>query len=359
MECKTPLYENHVGCGGKIVPFAGYLLPVQYTGIIEEHMAVRKAAGLFDVSHMGEIIVSGKDALNNLNALLTNEFSDMEAGRVRYSVICNERGGVVDDVLVYKTEKTGYMLVVNAANRKKALGFLQAHIQGDATLSDISDSVAQLALQGPNSKTILLKLTEEDNLPKKYYTFTENKQVAGVECTISRTGYTGEFGYELYCASADAAQLWEALLKTGEEEGLIPCGLGARDTLRFEAAMPLYGHEMNDEISPLEAGLSFCVKMQKESFMGKDALLQKGEPNRKRAGLKLLGRGVAREHCEVYVEGVRIGETTSGTHCPYLNGAYAMALIQKEYAEPGTKVEIEVRGRRIEAQVVELPFIKK
>lgn len=359
MEQKTSLYENHLSCGGKIVPFAGYLLPVQYTDVLKEHMAVRQACGLFDVSHMGEVIITGPDALNNINNLFTNDFTNMKDGRVRYSPMCNETGGVVDDLIVYRMNQEKYFIVVNASNRHKDVQWMKDHLFGNAVLEDLSDSYAQLALQGPKSRTILAKLAAEADLPEKYYTFHDQVSVGGYRCLVSQTGYTGEHGYEIYCRPEDAPKIWDALLEAGKEEGLIPCGLGARDTLRLEAAMPLYGHEMDDQISPLETGLDFAVKMQKEDFIGKKALIDRGEPKIKRVGLKVTGRGIIREAAAVYADDQKIGATTSGTHCPYLGSAYAMALIDRSFAELGKPVEAEVRGRRIPAEIVALPFYKK
>ncbi len=360
MEKKTPLYECHLQAGGKIVPFAGYLLPVQYeTGVITEHMAVRTAAGLFDVSHMGEVTLDGEDALLNVQRLVTNDCSRMVDGQVKYSPMCNEEGGVVDDLLVYRKAADSYLIVINAANRDKDVQWMKDHLTGKVKFKDISEEVAQLALQGPRSKEIMLKLVAEELLPVKYYSFTENVSVAGINCLVSKTGYTGEDGYELYCANQDAAKLWTALLEAGQEQGLIPCGLGSRDTLRLEAAMPLYGHEMDDTITPLETGLGFAVKLEKEDFIGKSGILAKGTPNRNRVGLNITGRGIAREHCPVYYGDELIGTTTSGTHCPYLGRPVAMALIDVSYCEIGTEVEVDVRGRRISAEITALPFYKR
>lgn len=359
MELKTPLYDCHVSCKGKIVPFAGYLLPVQYSDVIAEHMAVRKQAGLFDVSHMGEVMISGPDALMNINWLFTNDFTNMKDGRVRYSPMCNENGGVVDDLIVYRMAEDKYFIVVNASNRHKDVEWMKAHLKGDAKLEDLSDSYAQIALQGPNSRKILAKVADEQEIPEKYYTFKDHISVAGADCLVSQTGYTGEHGYEIYCKPEDAPKIWNSLLESGQEDGLIPCGLGARDTLRLEAAMPLYGHEMDDNISPLETGLDFGVKMQKEDFVGKKAIVDKGEPGIKRVGLKVTGRGIVREHCPLFIGDQKIGDTTSGTHCPYLGGAYAMALVDKDHAAEGTLVEAEVRGRKIQAEIIPLPFYKK
>lgn len=359
MEKTTPLYESHVAAGGKIVPFAGYLLPVQYSDIVVEHMAVREKAGLFDVSHMGELLLTGSDALNTINQLCSNEFGDMQDGRVRYSPLLNPEGGVMDDLLVYRLAADRYWLVVNAANREKDAAWVREHLLGDCQMEDLSDSIAQLALQGPKSKAILTRLAKAEDLPQKYYTFVESVNVDGIACLVSRTGYTGSFGYELYCDAKDAPTLWAKLLEAGREDGLIPCGLGARDTLRLEASMPLYGHEMDDAVSPLETGLDFAVKMKKAAFIGKDALLARGEPRITRVGLKAIGRGIVREDCAIFAGDTQIGKSTSGTHLPYLKAAYAMALIDRTYAEPGTKLTAQVRSRMVEVEVVTLPFYKE
>lgn len=360
MELKTPLYDVHVAEGGKIVPFAGYLLPVQYpTGVIKEHMAVRQAAGLFDVSHMGEVVFSGPTALDTLNHLLTNDFTDMPIGRVRYSVMCNENGGTVDDLVVYKFEEDVYLVVVNAANRAKDFAHMSSNLLPGTKAEDISDSAAQLALQGPKAPAILAKLMPEDQIPKKYYTAVKDVSIGGMECMISRTGYTGELGYEIYTAAANGPALWKLLREAGEEFGLIPCGLGARDTLRLEAAMPLYGHEMDETITPLEAGLDFGVKLNKPEFIGRDALIAAGAPKRVRVGLGVTGRGILREHQDIYLDGKQIGHTTSGTHCPFLGKAVAMALVDADASAVGTAVEVDVRGRKVAAEIIPLPFYKR
>ena len=360
MELKTPLYDTHVQHKGKIVPFAGYLLPVQYeSGVITEHMAVRTACGLFDVSHMGEIMCEGPDAVKNLNHLLTNDYTTMYDGQARYSPMCNENGGVVDDLIVYKVRDDHYFIVVNAANKDKDYAWMKEHAFGDCVFTDISAQVAQIALQGPKAETILKKLVPDEMIPEKYYSCKFHCTIGGMDCIISKTGYTGEDGFEFYLAAEEASKMWELLLETGKEEGLICCGLGARDTLRLEAAMPLYGHEMTDDITPLEAGLGVFVKMNKEDFIGKKALEEKGAPKQKRVGLKVTGRGIIREHADVYVGDKKIGLTTSGTHCPYVKAPLAMALIETEYTALGTAVEVDVRGRRVAAEVIALPFYKK
>lgn len=360
MELKTPLYDCHLELRGKMVAFGGYLLPVQYeTGVIKEHLAVRTKAGIFDVSHMGEIRIHGKDALTNVQNLGTNDFSKMKDGQIKYSLMCNETGGVVDDLLVYRMGEEDYFIVVNAANHHKDVKWMKKHLTGEAVLTDLSDEIAQVALQGPLSYGILRKIAKEEDIPGKYYTFVNKVFVAGIECLISKTGYTGEEGYEIYCSPSHVSHLWNALLENGKELGLLPAGLGARDTLRLEASMPLYGHELSEEISPLEAGLDFAVKMGKPNFIGKKGIEERGAIKKKRVGLKMLGRGIAREECFIYREGEMIGVTTSGTHCPYLNHAYAMGILNISYIEPGMEVEIEVRGRIIKAEVVPLPFYKK
>jgi aminomethyltransferase len=358
MEQKTPLYDCHVARGGKMAPFAGYMLPVRYVGEVAEHLAARTAAGLFDVSHMGEFTLTGKDALANLNKLCTNDFSTMADGGVRYSPMCNEAGGVLDDLLVYRLQAERYLVVVNAANRRRDFEWTRAHLFGAAALEDISDAVAQIALQGPKSRGILARLARAADIPEQYYTFTERRPVAGVICLISQTGYTGDHGYELYCRNSDAPALWNALLEAGQADGLVPCGLGARDTLRLEAAMPLYGHEMDESVSPLETGLAFSVKMGKADFIGKAALTARGEPKIARVGLKVTGRGIAREKQPVLSEGVKIGETTSGTYLPFLRGAYAMALVDRRFTAAGAAVEIDIRGKRTAAEVASLPFYR-
>lgn len=360
MELKTSLYDTHVKYKGKIVPFAGYLLPVQYaSGVIAEHMAVRTACGLFDVSHMGEILCRGKDAKKNLNYLLTNDYTQMDDGQARYSPMCNEKGGVVDDLIVYKVREDVYLIVVNASNKDKDYAWMCGHQQGDVVFEDLSEGIGQLALQGPKAEAILKKLVPETDIPKKYYSCLFDRDIGGIRCMISRTGYTGEDGFEIYMDAGEAPKLWEMLMDAGKDEGLIPCGLGARDTLRLEAAMPLYGHEMDDDISPRETGLGIFVKMAKEDFIGKKALEERGVPTVKRVGLSVIGRGILREHMPVYVGDQCVGHTTSGTHCPYLNHPVALAIIDKSCASVGNKVEVEVRGRRVAAEIVALPFYKK
>lgn len=359
MDKKTPLYDKHVALKGKMVPFGGYIMPVQYDkGIIAEHMAVRTKAGLFDVSHMGEVIFEGPGALATLNHLLTNDYTSLAVGRVRYGVMCQEDGGCLDDLIVYRLGEEKYLVVVNAANHDKDVAHMKPNLLPDTTFTDISDETGLLALQGPESKAIITKILESGELPEKYYSASQHVTLAGIDCLVSRTGYTGEFGYEIFCPADRAADLWDTILTAGADNGILPCGLGARDTLRLEAAMPLYGHEMNETVNPLETGLDFGVKMNKADFIGK-AGIEAHPITRERIGLKVTGRGIVREEEDLYFGDEKIGHTTSGTFCPYLKGAYAMALVEKGKVSVGDTVEADVRGRRIAAEVVPLPFYKR
>lgn len=356
---RTTLYETHLKYGGRIVPFAGWELPVQYSGVIEEHNAVRTKAGMFDVSHMGEIVCAGKDATANLNMLLTNDFSDMKNGQARYSPMCNRDGGVVDDLIAYKKSDEEYLLVVNAANKDKDFQWMKANSFGSVEFMDMSDFYGQIALQGPLAETIMKKVISPESLPTEYYTFTYGQKMCGTEVMISTTGYTGEEGYEIYMPKEAAPVIWEALMEAGKEEGLVPCGLGARDTLRLEAGMPLYGHEMNDTITPLEAMLGIFVKMDKADFIGKSALEAKTPPTRKKVGLEVTGRGIIRENMDVLIDGKVIGHTTSGTMCPYIKKAVGCALIEADKRKLGDEVMVDVRGRMVSAKMVSAQFYKR
>ncbi len=357
MAKRTPLYDIHVKYGGQIVDFAGYELPVQYEGlgVLKEHTAVRTKAGLFDVSHMGEILVMGDDAETALNNLLTNDIRGMYDGQVRYSLLPNEKGGAVDDVLVYRISGKSYLIVVNASNADKDARWISARLPQNVTFANISDAVSQLALQGPMAETILRKLVSEDFIPKKYYSFTKNVVIDGMRCIISRTGYTGESGFEIYCGNIDACNMYETIMKAGKDDGLVPAGLGARDTLRLEAAMPLYGHELGEDIPVNEVGLGFGIKMNKENFVGK-AALEAHEPEYERVGAKLIDRGIAREHCPVYLGNEQVGIVTSGTHAPTLGYPIAMLRIKKGLKEGLT---VDVRGKRLRIEIIPLPFYKK
>ena len=351
----TPLYETHLRRGGKMVEFGGWALPVQYEGILAEHKAVRERCGLFDVSHMGELLLEGDASLAYLNHLLTNDFTGMEVGRCRYSPMCYPDGGTVDDLIVYKMKENKYLIIVNASNCEKDYGWMREQLGAFEGLSllNISADMAQVALQGPKFREVLAGVGMDMELPAKPYAFVENATVGGVpNCLVSTTGYTGEPGVEIYLAPSDAGRLFDALV----EAGATPCGLGARDTLRFEASMPLYGHELDKDISPLEAGLKSFVKLGKPDFIGKAALSE--PPTRRRIGLELMDRGIAREHCPVLdAEGREVGHTTSGGAAPTLGKNMAMAIVTNEAADL-EELFIEVRGRRLRAARIKMPFYK-
>jgi len=351
---KTPLYLNHVNHGGKVVEFAGYYLPVQYEhGIIAEHNAVRNNVGLFDVSHMGEFIIEGPDAMKCVNNLVTNDVSALVDGKICYTLMLNEKGGVVDDLLVYRMNENKYFLVVNASNCDKDAEWAKAHMIGDCTFTNISEQVGQVALQGPNAQKVLEKICND--IPEKFYTFVTGK-VAGKEALISQTGYTGEFGFEIYTKAEDISDVFEAIVEAGKEFDMYLCGLGCRDTLRFEACLPLYGHELAEDYLANELALNIFIKLDKENFIGKQALVE-GTPKFKRKGVKLIDKGIAREHDKVFDGDREIGFVTTGTKSPTLGCAVAMVRIEKAFE--GETVEIEVRGKRLKAEVIKMPFYKR
>ncbi len=353
---KTPLYEAHLALHGKMVDFGGWALPVQYSSILDEHRAVRENCGLFDVSHMGELFIKGPDALKLLQRLMTNDFSTLKPGNSRYSPMCYPTGGTVDDVLVYMFNEEKYLVVVNASNAKKDYEWINSNIEGlNVLIKDESDVFALVALQGPRAEEVLSPLCSVA-LPEKNFGFNSKLTVAGVPAIVSRTGYTGEDGFEIYYEAKHGDTVFYALLKAVQNAGGLPSGLGSRDTLRFEAGMPLYGHELSESITPKEAGLGFAIKLNKDSFIGKEALM--GEPKRVRIGLKLLERGIAREHCEVLFNGEVVGITTSGGPSPTLGGNYAMALINR-FAKDEKEFEVSVRGRKLKAEATPLPFYKR
>jgi aminomethyltransferase len=360
---RTPLYDQHVALGARLVEFGGWEMPVQYAGILEEHRAVRERAGLFDVSHMGEFRVEGAGALDFLQGLVPNDVARLADNQALYSQICNERGGTLDDLLIYHLDEHRYLVVVNASTKDKDWAWFSVHAVGRAhlTLADASDEMGLIALQGPRAQEILHTLTSEPLAEIAYYHCAPGN-VADIDCLISRTGYTGEDGFELYCAAAQTPRLWDAVLEAGKPFGLMPAGLGARDTLRLEAGYCLYGHELSEDVTPLEAGLGWTVKLNKGAdFIGRAALeaeKQGGLP-RKLVGLELRDRGVPREHYPILRDSVRIGEVTSGTLCPTLGRACAMGYIPPDAAQPGTALAVEIRGKPVPVEVVPLPFYKR
>ena len=359
---KTPLHGRHVALGGKMVPFAGWEMPVQYAGITEEHLAVRQAAGLFDVSHMGEIEVAGTDALAAVQRISTNDASRLEAGQAHYSALATPEGTFVDDLLVYRLADDHFLLVVNAANIAAGYRWIQDGIEGigDAVAVNTSSRYALLAVQGPRALDIVQSLTDVDLAAIRYYRFATG-EVAGIRATISRTGYTGEDGFEIFTAPQMADRLWTVLMSAGRHHGLQPAGLGARDTLRLEAAMRLSGQDIDGTTTMLEAGLGWIVGWQKADFIGRDALVKQREAgvDRKLVGFEMAGPGIARHGYAVHAGGERVGVVTSGTRTPSVGKAIGLAYVPAAGTAPGTEYEVDVRGRRVPARVVPLPFYKR
>ena len=358
--CETALHDWHAEHGARLVEFAGWQMPVQYTTIIEEHHAVRKAAGLFDIAHMGRLVFTGPDAGALLDRVLTNDVTKLAVGQIRYALVCNEQGGILDDVLVYRFSNH-YLLVVNASNREKIVAWIDQHRGGfNANVIDRTHDDFMLALQGPKSIDILNPLAEADVSALKYYHGIETN-VCDVAATVSRTGYTGEDGFEVIVPVEQAATVWRKIFDAGQPHGLLPTGLGCRDTLRMEAAMPLYGHEMDETVDPFTVGLGFGVKLKAGDFIGREALIAKKSeaPLRKRVGLELQGKRIAREGAELFVGEKRVGEVTSGTFSPTLERTIAMGYLSPEHAELGSAVEVDIRGKRTPANVVEMPFYRR
>lgn len=362
---KTPLYERHKQLKAKMTDFHGWPMPLQYSEITEEVTRTRSAAGLFDVSHMGRLMVEGQGALQCLQKILTADISRLERNRCCYSLVCNEQGGTVEDLLVYCLGKNKYLLVVNAGNREKVLQWLQAHtIKEDVEICDLTADYAQLALQGPFSSDIMEALTGGIITPSTPgpFRFLQQLQVGGIECLVSRTGYTGEDGFEICCESGKAPALWNLLLDdTASRPGASPAGLGARDVLRLEASLPLYGSELNEKVTPLEAGLERFVAFDREnSFIGLEALLQQKEEglSKKLLGVE-MGRGIPRSGYVLKKEGREIGWISSGTFSPTLNKGIGLAFVHTNGASPGDEVKVTVRGREVAARMVKPPFYRR
>ncbi len=364
---KTPLFDVHISLGARMTPFGGFEMPIQYSGIIDEHMAVRKAAGLFDVSHMGEIRVQGPHALAFIQHVITNDASKLYDGRVLYTVMCKPDGGIVDDLLVYRFNEEDYMLVVNASNIAKDYEWIESNNDEGADVENISEEVALLAIQGPEAFPIVQALTNVPLDEIKYYHFksVSAANFSGLDDVIlSHTGYTGEKGFEIYCRPERAVAIWEALMEAGAQRGLKPAGLGARDTLRLEAGFSLYGNDITAETNPLEAGLGWVVKMDKGDFIGREALEQiKNEgPQRKLVGLVMEERGIPRHGYPVLSpDGQEIGVVTSGSQSPILEKGIALAYVPNtpEFTTPGNRLAVAVRERALPAVVTKPPFHKK
>lgn len=358
---RTPLFPMHQKYGGKLVDFGGWELSVQFSGIIKEHHMVRSKAGLFDVSHMGEIEVTGEKAQDFIQYLVTNDAKKLNNSQVMYSLMCYEDGGIVDDLLVYKYNPSHFLLVVNAANTEKDFAWIREHAPEGVEVKNVSDHYAQLALQGPKAQEILQKLTDTDLETIDFFWFKPDVKIAGASCIVSRTGYTGEDGFEIYIKPEDAVHVWEEILKAGGEE-VVPVGLGARDTLRFEAKLPLYGQEIDKDITPLEAGLGYFVKLKSEDdFIGKNALLKQKEEGLKRilVEFEMIEKGIPRHGYEVYKEGEKIGWVTSGAHSPTFDRSIGLALIKKDYSAEGTQIDIMIRNKPVKARVMKNSFYQK
>ena len=356
MGLRTVLYDWHVAHGGRIVEFGGWDMPVQYTTIIDEHAAVRKAAGLFDISHMGRLSFGGPDTLALIQKVYTNNAATMKDGQVRYGLVCNDNGGIKDDVLVYRWPY-GYAMVVNASNRIKIVDWIN-ETKGNlnSQMQDQTTTTCMVAVQGPAAIAMCKDITETDPSKLGYY-YAAPTRCLGQQAVISRTGYTGEDGVEIMIGNAYGVQLWEELVKRGAK----PCGLGARDTLRLEAAMPLYGHELSEVLDPFQAGVSWAVKLDKGDFRGRDALArrQKDAASPRRIGLELKGKRIAREGATVKSAGKTVGVVTSGTHSPTFAKPIAMAYVDPAFEKPGTELIIDIRGNDEQAVVVPMPFYKR
>ena len=360
---RTPLYESHKKLGGKMVDFGGWEMPIQYTSIIEEHTAVREKAGLFDVSHMGEVVIKGSSAKEVLNKLVTNDIFSLKPKKAAYTFLTTETGGVVDDILVYMKNDNEFLLVVNASNTDKDYAWLKEKVAAYSTGVEVincSSDYVQIAIQGPLAQTILKKLVDVDLDQIKFFTFDYVK-LCGEEVILSRTGYTGEDGFEVLCSPSRAEEIWNKLLEAGKNEGIRPVGLGARDTLRFESALPLYGHELGNDLSPIEASLKIFVKFNKDDYLGKSVLKNQVEQGTARllAGIELIERGIPRDGFRIEKDGEDVGYITSGAYSPTFKKGLAMALLRTDIVQPGNELDVVIRDKKVKAKIVKLPFYNK
>jgi aminomethyltransferase len=356
----TPLNSVHRALGARMVDFGGWDMPVQYSGIIDEHNAVRNAVGVFDVSHMGEIDIRGPEAAKLTDYVTTNSVHKLKLGQAHYSGLLYEHGGFVDDILVHKVADDHYFLCVNAGNQDKDFEHIVAQNHFDAVVENNGEHYAQIAIQGPKARATLQKLTPVDLSGIKYYWFTDG-EVSDTPARIAHTGYTGEDGFEIYVPPADAERMWQLVMDAGAEFGIKPCGLGARNTLRLEAKMALYGHEIDASISPLEADLGWIVKLDKGEFVGRDALLKQKESGikRKLVGFEMCARGIGRDGYEVFLNGSAAGWVTSGGPAPTLNKNIGLCYLPTEQSVPGTSIQIMIRNQPVDAVTVETPFYKR
>lgn len=366
---RTALFEEHQRLGGRLIDFGGWDLPVQYSGVMDEHLACRSAAGLFDVSHMGEVHVEGADAQAYLSYLVTNQVSKLNLGQAQYTVMCHENGGIVDDLVIYKRSADRFLVVVNASNTDKDFHHMQDVLQkfkggqGDLRVTNESTRYTQIAIQGQKAVSILKKITSAALDSIKTYWFLEGTVLNGIPAILARTGYTGEDGFEIYLAWEKGPEVWRALFDAGKVEGLKPCGLGARDTLRLEMKYPLYGNELTDTTNPLEAGLGWVVKLDKGDFVGRDALIKVKEQGLKRqlVGFKLLEKGIPRHDYTLWDEAgtTQIGKVTSGTQSPSLKQAIGIGYVDTGFSKMGSKLTVDIRGTKVLAEIVPTPFYQR
>ncbi len=357
---RTPFFDIHQKAGGKIVPFGGYEMPVQYAGIMEEHKTVRNAVGVFDVSHMGEFFAAGAQALPFLQKITVNDVSKLTPGKAQYSAMCYEDGGIVDDLLIYMLAENSYMIVVNASNIDKDWEWMKKHCPSEVTFENKSDGTALLAVQGPKSLLTMQKLTSADLSSIPYYHFVQGN-LAGIDMIISRTGYTGELGFEIYFDVRHGEKIWNAIFDAGKEFGIAPIGLGARDTLRLEMGYCLYGNDIDQTTNPIEGGLGWITKLAKGEFIAKPVLerTKADGPKRKLVGMMLHEKAVPRHGYPLMASGANVGVVTSGTFSPTLEKGIAMGYVNAAHASIGSKIQIDVRGKFIDATIVALPFLKK
>jgi aminomethyltransferase len=356
----TSLYAAHRAAGARMVEFGGWEMPVQYTGIVDEHRAVRSAAGLFDVSHMGEAEVVGPGALDSVLRVITNDARRLTVGQGLYSPMCTPSGGIIDDLTVFRLDGDRFLFVLNAARTDRDVEWITEQTRG-ATVRDRSTELALLALQGPRAQAILQRLTPTELAGIQFFRLADGVEIAGVRCLVARSGYTGEDGFEVACPWDAAPKVWNALLDTGQRDGLVPAGLGARDTLRLEAGLMLYGNDIDESTSPLEAPLGWTVKFDKGEFIGRGALLAQKERGRARklVGFEVTERAVPRHGYALVADGRRIGQVTSGTFGPSVGKSIGMGYVDGEHAQPGMLISVEIRGRLVEAKVVKLPFYRR
>jgi aminomethyltransferase len=363
---RTALFEEHQKLGGRLIDFGGWELPVQYSGVMEEHLACRAGVGLFDVSHMGEVHVDGPGAEKYLNYLVSNNVAKLAVGQAQYTVMCNEQGGLVDDLVIYRRAADRFLVVVNASNTEKDFAWMKKILAKsgiNARISDESAKYTQIAVQGRKAAETLQALTDTPLAPIRNYWFAEGTVLKGIPAILARTGYTGEDGFEVYVPWERGPEVWRALLESGAKHGIKPCGLGARDTLRLEMKYPLYGHELSDETNPLEAGLGWVVKLDKGDFVGRGPIAEAKQRGLRRSlvGLKLLERGIPRQGYPVFTAdgAARIGELTSGTQSPSLKQAIGIAYVAVAQASVGTRVAVEIRGAKVPAEIIPTPFYKR